>query len=932
MRKLLPNLFSEPNMKRQEFKCGEEPRAIITQYLRTKCREQSFVPASEILAKERLGSTCAQRLTLFALILSLTSGSLLAFDFTISHQLDCDGNTAAASACVSSEPAFQTNGILASGGEDSTVSAWWAWTPPETGWATICGRSVSAPLVIRIHTESGDLLTTTDVPSNDPSAVGVAFTSSPETTWWIELTADTNESTEFDLTVALRPLNDDFQRRLTLTLDSDQTHAGHNFFATEEPGEPNHNEGVGNRHPAHNTVWWSFTAPDDVEAVAIETVDFQFDSDREPGFAVYRSEDHPTAASLVASNFGGVRNPFVFRVKSGEEYNIGVDGLKPHNNLDALSAFGEFSFVIRPSNPIENDSFLSPRELIPSAGPIVASAREATEDLDGDPSIGDGGGRSSLWWFWDAPKYELEVIEDLGSIESDLQEHGKVLIAIGAHPRVVLRIIDDQGQEWEVASDLPTLRPHQLMGFEEMRNLLPLVNGGLDGATDLVSDLKSLAADILGFRRCISVHAKGVDAENQPVEVNFGIFAGLVSSSSVPLATGSDELNQCIDLDGQRYLIGIENKYWENPEEYQIELDWADSRPVNDDFAWANPLETATLATGNNRTASEDSGDPVHSNLLASNSIWWWWTSHEEGNYRLEAETNDFPDDLLVSVYQNNGSDELEQVSRNFQIASPSPDRSYPAMSSYTTFRANADTVYFILIQGYDGGHGDVQLYLESYPSPGNDEIANAFLIDSNLIQGNNESATSETNEPNHGNAFPGQTLWWTWVAPNNGQVVVQDASALQLDSETPATVFAVYQCPDILSEDPFENLTFITSNHVDRTDYSDQASFIIERNARYYLAVNTRDGMTGDISLIWNLVDGYILENANLSNDRFTFEVTIAPQTAPLFQIFHSMDLQTWERLIPISEVVNGKATVELNTSEYGPQHFFRVVETITP
>ena len=873
-------------------------------------------------------------LALFGLLNCLTLVPVSGVDFTVSHELDCEGNISIETACATDVPAFRAKGVLPNSSTGSAGSLWWAWTPPRPGWATFCARSTSGPLEIRIQNESGSLATT-ELPSDDPSTTTHAVTADPSTPLWIELTSDVTPTIEFDFTVVLRPLNDDFERRTSLAVDSEQTHIGHNYFATEEHSEPNHHVGSASRDPAHNTVWWSFTAPDEVTTMAIETISYQFDSERAPSLAVYRGDEFPTEADQVASNFSGARNPFAFQVESGQTYHLAIDSLKPFDDLDSLNAYGEFSFVVREATTIENDNFHTPNELILGGEPVLANVQEATENPDGDPRIGPSAGGSSLWWYWDAPNYELEVVENDQPGTSVGQAPLKVLIEKQPGQVLFLRIVDQLGTAWESASNSPTLLPHQEAGFEALRPLLPSGSGIFSEPLAQVSQIKSLTADILGFRPCLSLQAMGTNINDQAMEMMIGVFTDPTTASSQPFAARSDQLTFCVSLDSQRFLIGLDNKLWENPKSVQIELDWAEPRPTNDDFERATPLELNTVVTGNNRTATVDPDDPTHSSLSGSNSIWWQWTALAEGNYRLQAQSSDFQDNLLASIYQRtqaDSSNQLEQVARNFQIASPGPNRSYPAMSNSATFRANANTTYYILIQGYDFGRGNVQLQLSSPPTPNNDAIAEAFPIDSNLAQGNNLAATSEHNEPAHGGAYPGQTLWWTWVAPNNGRVEIEVTDADQSGPEDPAVVFAVYQGPDELSAAPFEDLIPVTSNHDRRDTFSNASSFVAVKNLHYYLAANIRNGIAGDINLSWTFVDGYLLQNPMVTNNRLEFDVVIPPKLAPHFQILVSSDLQTWEAISEVVVASEDKLTIDLDLSAYGPSHFFRVIEAAIP
>jgi len=121
-----------------------------------------------------------------------------------------------------------------------------------------------------------------------------------------------------DLGQSVRPLNDEFANRLTLT-GSGGTAAGTSVNATKEGGEPNI---AGNAGGA--SVWWRWTAPA-AGQVSLNTHGSGFNT----LLAAYTGSDL-SALSLVAANnddgSAGGTSGVLFEAQPAQEYVIAVDG------------------------------------------------------------------------------------------------------------------------------------------------------------------------------------------------------------------------------------------------------------------------------------------------------------------------------------------------------------------------------------------------------------------------------------------------------------------------------------------------------------------------------------------------------------------------------------------------------------------------------
>jgi hypothetical protein len=126
-----------------------------------------------------------------------------------------------------------------------------------------------------------------------------------------------NASTSQALTQNIRPANDAFSGRITVSGTSVST-SGSNVGATKETGEPNHAGNSGGK-----SVWYQWTAPA-AGSVTIDTTGSNFNT----LLAAYTGSS-VAALSTVASNndSGGLQTSDVtFNVTSGTAYKIAIDG------------------------------------------------------------------------------------------------------------------------------------------------------------------------------------------------------------------------------------------------------------------------------------------------------------------------------------------------------------------------------------------------------------------------------------------------------------------------------------------------------------------------------------------------------------------------------------------------------------------------------
>ncbi|MBX7157879.1 MAG: hypothetical protein K1X66_05790 [Verrucomicrobiae bacterium] len=150
----------------------------------------------------------------------------------------------------------------------------------------------------------------------------------------------------------------------------------------------------------------------------------------------------------------------------------------------------------------------------------------------------------------------------------------------------------------------------------------------------------------------------------------------------------------------------------------QIKLQIA-QRPINDDFANAQPLSGPTLTTNATTLgASKESSEPqLQPTAPGSASIWWQWSPPTNGSYVVSTEGTGF--DSLLGVYTGNSLNALTQILRANNTSSN--------LNEIASFQADANTTYFITVDG----NGPLQfgnVVLSIYPG------AVENFIDPNLL------------------------------------------------------------------------------------------------------------------------------------------------------------------------------------------------------
>ncbi len=291
-------------------------------------------------------------------------------------------------------------------------------------------------------------------------------------------------------------------------------------------------------------------------------------------------------------------------------------------------------------------------------------------------------------------------------------------------------------------------------------------------------------------------------------------------------------------IGGQTYMIAVDGSGGAAGT-VQLQLSGG-TPPANDTFASAQPLLGSEVSRGadTNRNATKEAGEPAHAGNAGGASIWYSWTAPANSQVVLDTAGSDF--DTLLAVYTGGSLSSLVEVASNDDASS--------SLTSKVEFAATSGQTYRIAVDGFSGGDnaavGEVQLHLVAVePPPANDAFASAQpLLGSEVSRGadTNRNATKEAGEPAHAGNAGGASIWYSWTAPANSQVVL-DTAGSDFDTTLAAYIGS-----------PVSSLTEVASNDDFGGLQTSRVEFMAHEGVTYRIAVDGYMGSdevaTGDV------------------------------------------------------------------------------------
>ncbi len=216
--------------------------------------------------------------------------------------------------------------------------------------------------------------------------------------------------------------------------------------------------------------------------------------------------------------------------------------------------------------------------------------------------------------------------------------------------------------------------------------------------------------------------------------------------------------------------------------------------PLNDNFSNATPITGnsgvifdsnfgATIETTNipPPPVRRQLREPTIAGNFGGASIWYTWTATSSGVATFTTLGSSF--DTLLGAYT--GTNVFFRSATNAQN-----DDFIEKRTSQISFVVTNGGTYQIMVDGYNGAQGFLELSWNVGPLPANDNFANAKLLPNsawNSITDNNVGATPEFQEPTHVGFPATNSVWYKWIAPQDGEVQM-DTLGSSFD-----TVLAVY-------------------------------------------------------------------------------------------------------------------------------------------
>jgi uncharacterized repeat protein (TIGR01451 family) len=198
------------------------------------------------------------------------------------------------------------------------------------------------------------------------------------------------------------------------------------------------------------------------------------------------------------------------------------------------------------------------------------------------------------------------------------------------------------------------------------------------------------------------------------------------------------------------------------------------------------------------------------------------------------------PKDLSVleggnGLFQVSVSTDSPATYQWFLNSTPLVGATNAALSITSASTTQAGTYKVIVANG--GGTATASAVLTVNVRPSNDDFANRITLSGNsaIASGNDQFATAENGEPAH-SGWPSSSVWWSWTAPTNGQVV------LAITNFTGNQVVAVY------AGNSLNGLNVVASNAWYSTPLTVQ--FAVSAGTAYQIAVAAAGGTYGPFDL----------------------------------------------------------------------------------
>jgi List-Bact-rpt repeat protein len=633
------------------------------------------------------------------------------------------------------------------GGEPGGHSAWYSWTPTDSGRVivTACPYTESIVPVLGVYTGSAvDSLT--PVPGDSirgascrATASGFEFDAVAAVTYRIAIDGEAGSLGLFSLEIQGRPANDEFATPEVLS-PNPMTAGGINRLATKQGGEPSHAGDSGG-----HSLWFSWT-PSSSGPVDISACGYTREIDTL--LAVYTgsavgsldpvavNDDAPGPPPNELCEFSRGNSEVVFDAVAGTTYRIAVDG-----KGGSVGRFG-LAFERAPAN----DDFSAPQSLSAALPAYGSSVTKLATKQSGEPDhAGDSGGHS-VWFSW-TPSGSGLVAVSACAYYGDLEPTVAVYTGSALDSLAPVAAADDDpggdcrasgseaqfsavaGTTYRIAVDGKgsssggfQLALEGVSANDDFGHSLSL-GGGLPArnffASNRFATKQSGEPDHAGnaggasvwFKWTAPVSAEvSIDTCGSGFDTLLGVYTGAAVDALTPVADNDDAGGGCSPrsrvsfaaLANTTYRIAVDGR---DGAQGAIRLN-VDARPANDDFGSAErtPAPIGWYWAGTTSLATKQAGEPDHAGAAGGHSVWYSWTAGKSAAVELDACTSSFAP--LLGVYTGSAVDTLTPV------ATSDPGAGQCDEGGSVGFDAVAGTTYRIAVDGAGGDSGYFDLHL----------------------------------------------------------------------------------------------------------------------------------------------------------------------------------------------------------------------------
>lgn len=220
--------------------------------------------------------------------------------------------------------------------------------------------------------------------------------------------------------------------------------------------------------------------------------------------------------------------------------------------------------------------------------------------------------------------------------------------------------------------------------------------------------------------------------------------------------------------------------------------------PPNDMQASPSSIEIGTI-TGSNLGATRENYEVDHSGVRAKHSIWFSWTASRSGFVTISTEGSSF--DTILAVYIPVEGGWLGDIASNDNTV---------GTASWVRWNAQAGQTYLVALDGRSEGNYQIDFAMEEPPAPPppRDNTFSCQYSSWGAVPYDNWNqravldpggfdlqipaarSTRENGDPRYGT---GRTLWFSWIAPSSGRLVLR-AQRVHVENTRLDPVLAGYE------------------------------------------------------------------------------------------------------------------------------------------